>query len=340
MWRSISHRVSTPPLNPGRGKLPPMPDESPEARPAVAESAFRLSLLKDPLEILGKAAAALLVIFYILGFLVVSAANYKHGITNFGLFRVRVVSAGVLAALFSGAAFWLWEGAFGLGTRVEAASRPLVLKILKFLIAARFTAFFLNALIYNPPLSKYAGWRVILYMFSVAVLTVPAVTPKKYPVTFSIIRWITVFTLVAAEIAFQWKTGADYIFIWFVFFAFLADTTKTSFKLVSTLRDVNWLTLVTDLAIVPIFFGLMLYERIPPRFGGGKPVPVVFQFAGTSPVDGAAKDKFWLVDEGDSGFYVLQAPEDKKGIFLPRSSIAAIYYDAGSDASRLPSGNP
>ncbi len=48
----------------------------------MADSPFRLSLLKDPLEVLAKAAAALLVIFYILGFLVVSAANYKHGITQ------------------------------------------------------------------------------------------------------------------------------------------------------------------------------------------------------------------------------------------------------------------
>jgi len=41
----------------------------------------------------------------------------------------------------------------------------------------------------------------------------------------------------------------------------------------------------------------------------------------------------WLLDEGESGFYVLQAPEDKKGIFLPRSSVAAIYFDATADAN-------
>ena len=44
-------------------------------------------------------------------------------------------------------------------------------------------------------------------------------------------------------------------------------------------------------------------------------MPVVFQFSVTSPIDGAMKDKFWLLDEGDSGFYGLQAPEDKKGNF-------------------------
>jgi hypothetical protein len=302
----------------------------------MTDGPFRLSLLRDPLEVLAKAAAALLVIFYILGFLVVSAANYKHGITNFGLFRVRVVSAGVLAALFSGAAFWLWEGVFGLGTRENERTGPLSFKILKFLIAVRFTSWFLNGLIFTAPLSRYAGWRVILYVVAVAVISVPAETPKKYPITFSTIRWVMVVIFVAAEARFQWRAGADYIFLWFVFFAFMADVTKTSFKQVTTLRGVNWLTLTTDLAIVPIVFGLFLFERIPPRFGGGQPVPVVFQFAGTSPIDGAVKNKFWLVDEGDSGFYVLQAFDDKKGIFLPRSSVAAIYYDAGSDAARLP----
>ena len=92
-----------------------MTDESSEAKPVATDSPFRLPLLKDQLEVLAKAAAALLVIFYILGFLVVSAANYKHGITNFGLFRARVISAGVLTGLFMAAAFWLWEGVFGFG---------------------------------------------------------------------------------------------------------------------------------------------------------------------------------------------------------------------------------
>ena len=315
-----------------------MSDE-PSAAKLQEDSPFRLSLLKDPLEVLAKAAAALLVIFYILGFLVVSAANYKHGITNFGLFRVRVVAAGVLATIFAGAAFWLWEGVFGLGMRGKEdphAKQALSFELLKFLTAVRFTSWFLNGLIFSAPPSKYAPWRIILYGVAVAVIVVPAETLRKYTKTFSIIRWAMVVIFVAAEWTFQWRTGADYIFIWFLFFAFLADTTKTGLKQVTTLRDVNWITVVADLAIVPVVFGWMLFVRIPPRFGGGRPVPVVFQFAGISPVDGAVKDKFWLVDEGDSGFYVLQAPDDKKGIFLPRSSVAAIYYDAGSDAARLP----
>ena len=125
-------------------------------------------------------------------------------------------------------------------------------------------------------------------------------------------------------------------FLWFVFFAVVATGTKTNLKQVSTIRDVNWLMLVFDILVIPVVFGLFLFERIPSRFCGGAPVPVVFQFSGPSPVDGAVKNKFWLIDEGDSGFYVLQAPDDKKGIFLPRSSVAAIYYDAGSIAARLP----
>jgi hypothetical protein len=316
-----------------------MTDESSAAKPAAADSPFRLSLLKDPLEVLAKAAAALLVIFYIFGFLVVSAANYKHGITNFGLFRVRVVSAGVLAALFSGAASWLWEGAFGLPARRKEdapATWSLSVKCLAFLVAVRFTSWFLNGLIFSAPPSKYAGWRIVLYLLTVAVIAIPSQTKRKYPIWFSSLCWVMVVIFAVAEAAFQWRTGADHIFLWFLFIAVIAEATTSNLKVVNTIRDVNWLMLTTDLALVPILFGTVLFEKIPPRFGGGKPVPVVFQFAGTSPIDGAVKDKFWLLDEGDSGFYVLQAPEDKKGIFLPRSSVAAIYYDADSNAARLP----
>jgi hypothetical protein len=311
-----------------------------EAKPQT-DSPFRFSLLKDPLEVLAKGAAALLVIFYILGFLVVSAANYKHGITNFGLFRVRVVSAGVLVALFSGAAFWLWEGVFGFGTRAKELARTprlLSFKILVFLLIVRVTSAFLGILMFAETPSIFAKWRVVLYAVCVAVVAIPPLTTKKVPnIWYSISCWVMVVIFVGAEARFQWRVGApDHIFLWFLSFAVLAEATKSNFKLAATLRDVNWLILTTDLAIVPILFGLTLFEKIPPRLGGGKPVPVVFQFSGASPIDGAVKDKFWLLDEGDSGFYVLQAPEDKKGIFLPRSSVAAIYYNADSDAARLP----
>jgi hypothetical protein len=308
-----------------------MTDESSEAKPAAADSPFRLSLLKDPLEVLAKAAAALLVIFYIFGFLVVSAANYKHGITNFGLFRVRVVSAGVVVALFIGAAFWLWEGVFGLGLPGRKHindGKPLSLKLLIFLIAVTFTAHFLNSVMFPPHLSIYSGWRLLLYLVGVGLITAPPGFMRKHPAIASILRWVFIVVFVALEARFQWRRGVDFIFLWFVFFAMIADATKKSLKQVSTIRDVNWLILVFDMLLIPFVFGLFLFERIPPRFGGGQPVAVVFQFAGTSPIDGVVKDKFWLVDEGDSGFYVLQAPEDKKGIFLPRASVAAIYYDA------------
>jgi hypothetical protein len=297
---------------------------------------FRLSLLKDPLEVLAKGAAALLVIFYVLGFLVVSAANYKHGITNFGLFRVRVVSAGVLAALFSAAAFWVWEGVFGPGTRGDGPARlprPLSFKILLFLMTVRFASAFLGTFIFAEAPSVFAPRRLVLYVVSAAVIAIPPLTKKKVGIWYSTLCWAMVVIFVGAEAWFQWRAGVDHIFLWFLFFAVLADTTKSNFKLATTFRDVNWLIIATDLAIVPILFGLLLFERIPTRFGGGKPVPVIFQFSGTSPIDGAAKDKFWLLDEGESGFYVLQAPDDKKGIYLPRSSVAAIYYDAGSDAA-------
>jgi hypothetical protein len=206
-----------------------------------------------------------------------------------------------------------------------------------FLLAIRFTSAFLGIFMLGEVPTIFAPWRVVLYVVSVAVIALSPLTTRKYPKRFSIIYWLLVVIFVGAELWFQWKSGAaDQIFFWFLCLAGMAEATKSNFKLVTTIRDVNWLVLTVDLTVVPILFGTVLFEKIPSRFGGGKPVAVVFQFAGASPIDGAAKDKLWLADEGDSGFYVLQAPDDKKGIFLPRAAVAAIYYDAGSDAARLP----
>jgi hypothetical protein len=162
--------------------------------------------------------------------------------------------------------------------------------------------------------------------------TVP-ITAKKHFTLTSVGCWIAVIGFLILEVLFQVKVGIDFIFDGFLVFAVIAETQDTHLERVSSLREINWITVTTNLVILPVLFGLYLFERIPPTFGGGKPVVAVIQFAGTSPIDGAAKNKVWLLDEGESGFYILQAPEDKKGIFLPRSSVAAIYFDATPDAA-------
>jgi hypothetical protein len=324
---------------------------TPDSPEAITQSANppRISRLKDQLEILAKAGTALLVLFYVLGFIVVSAADGKHGIINFALFRARVVAAGVLAACFIGLAFWLWEGAFGLGGlqkltkgihwQVEdnagKPALPYSYRILSYLTVARSASATIYLFLLGSMPGQFFGRRALVVLVAAAIAATVPLTAKKHPTVTSITCWFAVIGFLVLEVLFQVKVGVDFIFDGFLVFAGIAETQDTHLERVSSLREINWITATTNLVILPVLFGLYLFERIPSTFGGGKPAAAVIQFAGTSPIDGAAKNKVWLLDEGESGFYVLQAPEDKKGIFLPRSSVAAIYFDATADAANV-----
>jgi hypothetical protein len=50
------------------------------------------------------------------------------------------------------------------------------------------------------------------------------------------------------------------------------------------------------------------------------------QFVDKAPFDGAAKSRVWLIDETDVGFYVIRSKDAKKAIFLPRNTIATVYF--------------
>ena len=136
---------------------------------------------------------------------------------------------------------------------------PLSVKILAFLLGVRFTSAFLGSFAMEEPPSVFATWRIALYLLITVVIAIPA-RNKKYPVWFSGVCWgmITSYSEQRKQ-DFSGRRGPDYVFLWFLFFALMAEGTKLSFKQVTTFRDVNWIMLTTPIAIIPIVFGLLLF---------------------------------------------------------------------------------
>jgi len=275
---------------PDAANLCAMTSDSPEAI-KQSDNPPRISRLKDQLEILAKAGATLLVLFYVLGFIVVSAADGKHGIMNFALFRARVVAAGVLAALFLGIAFWMWEGAFGLGglqklvkgmhwqVEENAGKRsvPYSYRCLSYLVVARSASASIYLFLLSKVPGQLFGRRALVVVVAAMIVAAVPVILKKHPVLTSLICWIAVIGFLILEVLFQAKVGIDFIFDGFLVFAVIAETQDTSLKRASDLREINWITVITNLVVLPVLFGLHLFEAIPPTFGGGKPVIAVIQ---------------------------------------------------------------
>jgi hypothetical protein len=114
----------------------------------------------------------------------------------------------------------------------------------------------------------------------------------------------------------------------------MAHGTEKDFREADHPRNVTWHWRLIEVMLALGIFGVYLYPKIPPRLGGGQPTRVTFQFANMSPIDGATKNDLWLLDEVDTGFYVLRAPDERKGVFLPRASISAIYFDADESSDK------
>lgn len=174
----------------------------------------------------------------------------------------------------------------------------------------------------------------MLYVCFVAVgtaMTVPS-NISRHAVLSSLV-YVLVLGGAVGELVVLQDWDALLMLGWFAIVAFGADFIKfetlgKSLRDLNGIRDIRWAWIVAFAVGVCSYFGDGLYPRIQPSMGGGQPTKAVFQFADKSPIDGLARDELWLLDEEDTGYYVLRTPEERKAVFIPRSLVTAIYYAA------------
>jgi hypothetical protein len=299
--------------------------------------------LKNRLDVAARAGAIMLVALYGAGFLVVSFHNALYGIVEFGLFRTKLLSAGIVFAIFFGIPFWESShifGLFGLQAWIlkilerdqNLEPSPLFkwsLQTLVFFSTAAGICFFLRILLADLDFSL-RGVLAYLVIASIA----PAVI---MPVAWGNVRsraariclviaafGVIVLFLVGLMVVHQWTFLV--LFAWFVMVGSLARQMNSPIREPKKLLEVNWhLSLLNLVGLFGLFAGF-IYPKIKPAFGGGQPTHVVLQFANASPVDNSAKMDVLLVDETDGGYYFIRTPEDRKAIFVPKSLVAAVYF--------------
>jgi hypothetical protein len=155
---------------------------------------------------------------------------------------------------------------------------------------------------------------------------------RKYPYVCGIVCLILIAAGAAGIIVFrEWKFGM--IVVWFLLVGNAAVYIERDFREANHLRNVTWHWVLLYALSTFIFFSRELYPRIAPSLGGGQPVTAVFQFSSPSPIDGKSTNQLWLLDEVDTGYYVLRDPNEHKAIFVSRGLVTAIYFDADQAAS-------
>lgn len=301
---------------------------------------------KERLDLVSRAGAILLVALYGAGFLVVSFRDASYGIVEFGVFRTRLLSAGIIFAIFLGIPFLEACRVFGLlgvpafesriGGRDEkldsSAFSVRSMQIFVFISSSLGTAFFMRMLLAD---FDWSLRFVLLYLSYMAVVSAVLVARGFGRLRNSAVLSIVVLTVTVALLAFlitmrQW----DYLLLlaWFALVGRLTFQMDSPIREPRKLIEANWTLTVLNIVAVFGLFAVFLYPKIRPVYGGGEPTKVVLEFATVSPIGKSAKSEVWLVDETNEGYYVIHGLNDHKAIFIPRPSVSAVYFEPSKPA--------
>jgi hypothetical protein len=287
----------------------------------------------------------LLIGLYVAGFLVVSLHNATYGIIEFGLFRAKLLSTGILFAVFLAIPFWEASRFFNMfvfrrstvpaeGASSEQTKQLKISPTANWLIRILlfFAASWSTAMLIKPIFGdyEYRGADIAsAFGFIVIATLVILFTHLSYPKNQRIGATLAVVALLLGlgAIIYLKDWYSLRMLAWFCLVGYWAHRTEPSMRRPRSLLDLSVPIVLVDILALFGFFGYQLYPRIAPLLGGGRPSEITLQFAISSPINNASKTQVWLVDEVDDGYYVLGARDDHKAIFIPRSLVSAVYFE-------------
>jgi hypothetical protein len=290
-------------------------------------------------ETLSKAVAAIVIALYASGFLIISISHSKYGFVGTNPFRPRILAAGAWFFLLTAIpvsialryrtepwsriarnAFFLWVGLYSL-------SLPLG-----------------NLLFEFPPNPNYLppgkwSWAVVILGMAAVILLQVLVRKKTVP------QWIvailsvclTLYLVSFAVRSFFTDHHFDLSTLALWFFA-----TTLAVKLEFEVRtdrnlaeDGEWSKPLVLLFGLLLIFSRELYPHLKTSWGGGTPADVTVYFTKDSLLNPNKAVQAQLIEESDEGFYIV-GPKESKAIFVPRGSVAIIYFsDKPADSSML-----
>ena len=105
-------------------------------------------------------------------------------------------------------------------------------------------------------------------------------------------------------------------------------------------EDGEWSKPLILLSTLLLFFSGEMYPHLKASWGGGTPENVTVYFSKGSLLNPNKAVQAQLIEESDEGFYIV-GPKESKAIFVPRASVAMIYFsDKPADSPLLRSGKP
>jgi len=281
---------------------------------------------------ISKSIAGLAVVIYVCGYLITSISDSRYGFSVMSPLRPRIVAAGVWYGFFIVAPLLLLQ-------RVSKSS--LASGDTWWWKACKVVYFYLFACI---PLSWVADW---VFQFD----TIPSTpTPRWWVVLIwiiGIVAAIIFYALFRDRIPKYLIAIASLLFVSYVFYSGILELLSKGHFIPNALY--LWLYAVGALGFLEMsvrswqlkagdwaqsffYFGLTLvvfattyYPHLKSSVGGGVPVPITIYFSKESATFQNQSVRAFLIDETDSGLYVL-LNDDHRATFIPRDSVSLIHF--------------
>jgi hypothetical protein len=298
------------------------------------------------LETISKSVAAFAILLYGCGYLITSIYYSGYGFTETSPLRPRIVAAGAWFLLFT-------LIPFALVTRVLRSNHYVKAKGKWWFKAPTFVFLYFGVCLlfatqarwifdldtYTVPAgSSQMDWKVwvpLLLIIPLSILVGLVLNWLRVPPSASAI-WVAV-----AAVLMVWSFGRDVfvrgyfgmgaIVVWFFAVGIIAffEMRVRSWRMV--LGDWSWSTILVLGAL--LVFASFYYPHIKSSWGGGKPIPVTIYLTKDSVIMPGQIVNALLIDESDSGLYVV-GKGDKKATFIPHNSVGLVYFsDNVSDFS-------
>jgi hypothetical protein len=296
--------------------------------------------VETTIESLSKGIALGILVLYVCGFLITSLHDFRYGFSEMNPLRPRVLTAGAWFLLALALPFtlvrqllvhkvWNSEDKWWF----KAATLVFVYWTSCTLIVLCANATFVIDEPNPPPIP--AAWKfivgipvVLVALFALAVQfhKIPkSIKASAFAIFFGYILWQSYKALV-----FQQQFQSSAFTLWMVG---IGAVCLYEIKLRSWRARVNdWPQSFMVLLAALLLFATVYYPHIKASWGGGAPIPVSLTLSKDSVALPGQQIDCILVDETDSGFYVM-GKGDKHATFIPRSSVALIHFADASETS-------
>lgn len=294
------------------------------------------------LEPVAKASAIAFGLLYGIGFLVLSIHHASFGISEFGLFRPRIMATGFLFSALAMLPLIVAHRSYSLLQRkreISEGPEPF-LKIIDRLGVFANSCIALTmgtGMLFPLPPNTFNHSMLILF-YSLLVGLCASIfysfTPlighrfQKTSVLFSVLG------LVADIVGLVWTKNASLQLVagWFFVVGMIAVgisrwRQKTDFPF-----KIPWESAFMGMVATISLYTLVLYPRLKPEFGGGGTRPAVLYFSNS------LSRHCFILDENDQGFYVLFDANSRHATFFPRSGVTAVFF--GEDENKVKSELP